>query len=321
VFDGIHLGHQKILRKVVERANALGAVPTVITHDPHPLSVVRPEMTPPLLQTLEQRLEGLKRLGIEQTIVIEFTPEYAKTTAEEFLREIVFGQLNAQEIYIGEGASFGQNRQGRIELVVEMGQALGRYAAQVDEVRYHGRRVRSTIIRQALKARRVNLVRKMLRQPYELVGTVMKGRGLGQELLFPTANLAIENDFILAQGVYITLAQVHEQWYPSATNIGIRPTFGGDAEVSVECHLLDFHQNLLGQRLRLRFLHRLRNEKRFSGIEALKQQIEHDLNRTRIYFNRAGVKAALESVLCEDTGNEISKKGAAVPELVGTIGS
>jgi riboflavin kinase/FMN adenylyltransferase len=289
IFDGVHCGHQKILQTVVERARALQVTPTVITHDPHPRAVFRPEVSLPLLQTFEQRMEGLRRLGIEQTIVIQFTREYAKTTAEQFLREIVFGQLDAREVYLGQGARFGHKQQGDIGLVMQMAQELGRIGAEVDEVRLHHRRIQSTTIRRLLSVGHLHVARKMLGQPHEMVGTVIKGRGRG--FLFPIANLQVENDLIPARGVYITLALIEGHWRPSTTHIGIGPTFGGDAEVSVACHILDSHQNVLGRRIRLRFLRRLRNEKQSSGIE---QQIDRDMQRTRLYFDRLRVKISLE---------------------------
>jgi len=293
VFDGLHIGHRRIIQTVVERARARSVTPTMLTFEPHPRAVLRPETAPPLLQTFDQRLEGLDRLGIEQTVVIPFTREFSLTTAEQFLRDLVFGRLDAQEVYVGEGVAFGHQRQGRFDLVQNIAQELGRVAVQVDEVKLCGHQVRSTVIRRLLKAGHINRPRKMLGRPYEIVGAVIKGRGVGGELLVSTANLHVENAIIPAQGVYITLTLVEGIWRPSATNIGTRPTFGGDPEVNVECHILDLQQDLLGQRLRLQFLHRLRDEKKFPDVAALKQQIAQDIRRTRRYFNAPPVKNAL----------------------------
>ncbi|MBI3952119.1 MAG: riboflavin biosynthesis protein RibF [Acidobacteria bacterium] len=293
VFDGLHIGHQEIIRTVVERGRALRITPMLITFEPHPRAVLRPETAPPFLQTFDQRREGLERLGIEQTIVIHFTLEFAATTAEQFLREIIFGRLDAREVYLGEGVAFGHNRQGRMDLVIRIAQELGRLAASVGEVKLRGHRVRSTTIRRLLKAGHINLPRRMLGRPYEIIGEVIKGRGIGGELLVSTANLLVENAVIPAQGVYVTLALVEGIWRPSVTNIGTRPTFGGDPEVSVECHILDIQRDLLGHRLRLQFLHRLRDEKRFPDVAALRQQIARDVQRTRRYFSSPLVKKAL----------------------------
>lgn len=286
VFDGLHIGHQQIIRTVVQRARLLSAAPTVVTFDPHPRAVLRPEHAPPLLQTFEQRLEGFEQLGIEQTVVIRFSLDFAATPAEQFLRDLIFGRLGAEEVYVGQGVAFGHNREGRFELVERISTELGRRAAIIPEVMYRGNRVRSTTIRRLLKSGFLNVPRRMLGRPYEVIGTVIRGRGIGGELLVSTANLQLENGIIPAQGVYVTWAYTGQQWRPSVTNIGTRPTFGGDPGISVECHILDIQQNLLGQRLRLRFLHRLRDEIRFPDVTALKQQIMKDIERTRRYFQR-----------------------------------
>lgn len=293
VYDGLHIGHQKIIQTVVDRARALGATPTMLTFDPHPRHVLRPETAPPLLQTFDQRMEGLAALGIEQTVVIHFTREFSLTPAEQFLRQIVFGRLDAREVYVGKGVAFGHRRQGRMELLIRVAQQLGRRAAEVPEVKLHGHAVRSTLIRRLLRAGRVNMARKMLGRPYEVVGTVMRGHGVGQELLFPTANLRVENDVIPAKGVYVTVTLVEGEKWPSATNIGVRPTFGGDLTIGVECHILDFQRDILGRTVRLQFLHRLRDEMRFPDVEALKHQIRRDLQRTRRYFHWPAAVRAL----------------------------
>jgi riboflavin kinase/FMN adenylyltransferase len=207
---------------------------------------------------------------------------------------VIFGQLGAEEVYVGEGVAFGHNRDGRFDLVARIADDLGRRAAIVDEVMHNGHRVRSTTIRRLLKAGYLNLPRRMLGRPYEVIGKVIRGRGVGGELLVSTANLELENGVIPAQGVYVSWAHVDDQWRPSVTNIGTRPTFGGDPEVSVECHILDIQQDLLGQRLRVRFLHRLRDEIRFPDVAALKQQIMKDIQRTRRYFQSPAIKRLSE---------------------------
>jgi len=290
VFDGLHIGHQKIIQTVVERARALSVTPTVVTFDPHPRVILHPEAAPPLLQTLERRLEGLEALGIEQVVVLNFTRELAATPAEEFLVEYVFGHLDALELYLGKGAAFGRGRVGRMNLAIEVACRLGRFAAEVPEVRFRRHRVSATLIRRLLRAGHVNLVRRMLGRPFEIEGQVVKGHGLGRELLFPTANLNSENEVTPAPGVYVTLARVSGVWLPSVTNIGYRPTFGGQTDLAIEAHLLDFHENIVGSRIRLQFLHRLRAERPFSTVEELRQQIFRDSERARRYFHHPTVR-------------------------------
>ncbi|MCA1555568.1 MAG: bifunctional riboflavin kinase/FAD synthetase, partial [Acidobacteria bacterium] len=170
VFDGLHLGHQLIMRTVVERARACGAVPTVITFDPHPRAVLHAESAPPLLQTFDQKIEALNVLGIEQAIVIRFTHEFADVRAGKFLREVAHERLHAREIYLGRGFAFGRNREGSIELLREMGESLGFVAGEVPEVRLRGRRISSSRIRELLATGKVNLARRMLGRPYGVEG-------------------------------------------------------------------------------------------------------------------------------------------------------
>lgn len=218
VFDGVHLGHQRIVSTVVARARALGVTPTVITFDPHPRQVLHPEMAPPLLQTLEQRLEAFAALGVEQVILMRFTRELAAVSAEEFLLSYVFGRLDARELYLGKGAAFGRDRHGRIELAVQIGARLGRCVGEIEEVTVRGHRVRATVIRRLLRAGRVNLARRFLGRPYEIRGRIVSGSGRGRELLVPTANLQSENPILPATGVYVTLMRLSDRWHIRRTS-------------------------------------------------------------------------------------------------------
>lgn len=294
VFDGLHLGHQKIIRTVVERAKRTDAVATAITFDPHPRAVLHPESAPPLLQTLDQRLSYLEFLGIEQAIVINFSREFAAQSAEEFIRDIVHDRLRAKEIYLGQGFAFGKGRGGNIELLRRMAQELGFHADEVGEVKLRGRRISSSQIREDLLAGRVNIARRMLGRPYGVEGVVVRGDRRGHTIGFPTANLQAHNRVIPKYGVYATAALIDGVWRRSVTNIGVRPTFGGENEPSVETFVLDFDGDLYGTALRVRFLHRLRDERKFNGIDELKAQIERDTKRAGNYFARPGVRSMLD---------------------------
>lgn len=296
VFDGLHLGHQAIVRQVVERALIINATPTLVTFDPHPRQALRPETAPPLLQTFHQKIEGLKLLGMQQVVVLNFTRELAAMTAEDFVRLYLHEALQAREVYLGKGFFFGRDRLGNIETLREISHRLGFFADEVGEVQVRGHRVSSTMIRRLLKAGRVNLARRMLGRPYGIEGQVIEGRRVGRQISFPTANLEIQNRVIPADGVYVTLALVGETWRRSVTNIGHRPTLVGDEESKVETHLIDFDQELYGQTIRVRMLHRLRGEKKFSGIDELRAQITHDRDRAVRYFNSGFVKRNLSFV-------------------------
>ncbi|MBV9959376.1 MAG: bifunctional riboflavin kinase/FAD synthetase, partial [Acidobacteria bacterium] len=293
VFDGLHLGHQLIMRTVVERARAVGAIPTVITFDPHPRAVLHPESAPPLLQTFDQKIEALGVLGIEQTIVIRFTERFAHLAAEEFLHDVVHERLQAREVYLGRGFAFGRGREGNIELLEKMSARLGFYAAEVPEVQLHGRRISSSRIRELLKEGCVNLARRMLGRPYGVEGRVVRGDERGRTLGFPTANLAPQNRVIPRRGVYITATLIEGAWRRSVTNVGTRPTFAERSEPSVETFVINWSGDLYGDVVRVRFLRRLRDERRFASVEELKEQIARDLRRAESYFERSGVRNTL----------------------------
>ena len=296
VFDGLHLGHQKIIQKVVSRAKAVGAVPTVITFDPHPRAVLYPENAPPLLQTLDQRLANFEVLGIEQAIVIRFNQEFASQDAEVFLRDIVHERLQAKEVFLGRGFAFGKNRGGNIELLKKISAELGFCADEVPEITVRGQRISSSKIRELLAVGKINFARRMLGRPYGVEGQIIHGDQRGRAIGFPTANLKPRNRVIPKYGVYATANLIDGKWRRSITNVGVRPTFDGDKEPSIESYIFDFDGDLYGNVLRVRFLHRIRDERKFSGIEELKNQIEKDTRRALNYFKRLGVTNSLNIV-------------------------
>jgi riboflavin kinase/FMN adenylyltransferase len=263
------------MRTVVERARAVGAIPTVITFDPHPRAVLHPETAPPLLQTFDQKMEALKVLGIEQTIVLRFTREFAAVRAEQFLSDVVTDRLHAREVYLGKGFAFGHKREGNIE------------------VKLRGRRVSSSKIRELLSCGKVNLARRMLGRPYGVEARVEHGAERGHKLGFPTANLHPHNRVIPRNGVYVTATLIDGHWRRSVTNVGLRPTFADATEPSVETFVMNWDGDLYGDVVRVRFLYRIRDERKFSSIDELKTQISNDVARAQSYFDRAGTKHVL----------------------------
>ncbi len=296
VFDGLHLGHQRIMETVVERAKIVQCVPTAITFDPHPRVVLHPENSPPLLQTLDQRLANFEVLGIKQAIVIRFTRDFANQDAEIFLREIIHERLQAKEVYLGHGFAFGKNRGGNIELLKKMSEELGFYADEVGEVRLRNKRISSSKIRQLLKDGKVNLARRMLGRPYGIEGAIIRGDQRGRTIGFPTANLKPKNRVIPKYGVYATAILIEGVWRKGITNVGVRPTFENESEPSIETYIFDFNGDLYGDVLRVRFLHRIRDERKFKGIDELKTQIQKDTETTLDYFSHKGVQNMLEIV-------------------------
>jgi riboflavin kinase/FMN adenylyltransferase len=295
VFDGLHLAHQRIVKRVIERARALSLPATVVTFDPHPRAVLHPQTAPPLLQTFEQKMEGIERLGIDQTVVLNFTHALSQMTAEDFLMRFIFGRLDAREVYLGQGFAFGHNREGRFELLSQIAARLGRVAEEVPEVLIRGHRISSTMIRRLLAAGRVNVARRMLGRPYGIESRVIEGRKVGKaQLKYATANLKPHNTVIPANGVYITLTLLEGSWRRSITNIGHRPTFGGEPELTVETHVMDFDRELYGEKIRVRFLHRLRGERKFESVDALRDQIDRDYDRALRYFAIAAVQHSID---------------------------
>jgi riboflavin kinase/FMN adenylyltransferase len=293
VFDGLHLGHQLIMRTVTERARAINAVPTAITFDPHPRAVLHAEDAPPLLQTFDQKIEAFAMLGLEQTIVIRFTRAFAQVKAEDFLRDILAERLQAREVYLGRGFAFGRNREGNIALLKRVSEELGFRAEEVPEVQLRGQRISSSQIRLLLAEGRVGLARRMLGRPYGVEGRVTRGQERGRLLGFPTANLHPQNRVIPRNGVYVTATLIEGAWRRSITNVGTRPTFERSAEPSVETYVMNWSGDLYGDVLRVRFLYRLRDEKKFASVEALKREIAHDVARATSYFERGGVRRSL----------------------------
>ncbi len=223
-------------------------------------------------------------MGIEQTIVVRFTEQFASIRANDFLREVVKERLQAREVYLGKGFAFGHNREGNIELLKRTGSELGFVAGEVPEVSLRGRRVSSSKIRELLARGQVNLARRMLGRPYGVEGRVERGAERGHQLGFPTANLHPQNRVIPKNGVYVTGTLIEDQWRRSVTNVGLRPTFGDLKEPSVETYVMNWDGDLYGDVIRVRFLYRLRDERKFGSIGELKTQIERDVCKSQQLF-------------------------------------
>lgn len=282
-YDGIHLGHQSILKTLVQDASALNAPSVAVTFDPIPKKVLYPDSSPPLLQTLEQRLESLELIGVDHALVIPFDHNFAKKMPDEFVRDDLVGTLRLKEFVVGENFSFGHQKKGNIELLRRMGESCDFSVKAVNDVRRNGVRVSSTAIRQMVREGHVDLAAELLGHPYALIGHIVEGERLGGRLGIPTANLRFENELLPASGVYVTSAIVQSRRIPSVTNVGVRPTVGGK-QLTVEAHLLDFDGDLYGQRMELEFLQKLRDEKRFAGIDELKAAIAADIASARKHF-------------------------------------
>jgi riboflavin kinase/FMN adenylyltransferase len=283
-FDGLHRGHVKIVERVIRQARERGAQAYVLTFDPHPPRIVRPDKAPPLLMTLEQRLEALARTGIDGVAIVTFTPELSRWTPEIFVERVLVNWLRVGEVWVGANFLFGHQRAGNFSLLRLLGEQHGFGVEKIDPVRYKEFVVSSTRIRRLLDEGRVDEAAALLGHHYAVDGEVVRGDGRGRTIGFPTANLCSPNELLPADGVYLTLLRYETAWLPSLTNIGVRPTIGEGLPRTLETHLLDGVHDLYGRHVRVCFVERLRGERAFDGLEALKAQIAADVAGARERF-------------------------------------
>lgn len=285
-FDGLHRGHIKILERVKRRAGERGATSVVMTFDPHPPRVVRPDKAPPLIMTIAQRLEAIEEAGLQGSAVVRFTPEMSQWDPETFVRTVLVEWLHVAEVWVGANFLFGRERAGTFTLLRSLGARYGFRAEKIDPVRYKEFVVSSTRIRRLVAEGRVDEAGALLGHAFEIDGVVVEGVRRGRTIGFPTANLRSDNELIPPLGVYATTARIDGIIHPSITNIGMRPTFGDVDAPVVETHVLGIDRDLYGQRVRLGFVQRLRDERPFDGVEALVAQIRADTERARALFDR-----------------------------------
>ncbi len=287
-FDGIHLGHRSILDTVVARARARAGTAAVVTFDPHPRKVLQPERSPRLLSTREQRLELVAAAGIDVTIVEPFTAEFARTPPERFVREYLHEGLRPEEVYVGYDFRFGRDREGSMRMLTELGPRLGFAVTIIPEVTIDGEDVNSTRIRELLAEGDVARAARLLGRPYALRGRVVRGEQRGRTLGFPTLNLEPENELLPEPGVYAGSVRFLDGGMPQrgalhhcVTNVGRRPTFDAGEAIVCESFVLDFDADAYGRRIDLAFHSRVRAERKFPGLDALRAQIAADVEETR----------------------------------------
>jgi len=287
-FDGIHLGHRAILEKVVDRARSFSGRAVVHTFEPHPRKVLQPGKAPRLLTTLDQKLELLEAAGADVVVVEPFTLEFAKTPADVFIRDVLHERIAPVEVYVGYDFHFGRDREGSMRMLTEMGPRLGFAVTIIPEVTVSAGDVNSTRIRELLGGAQVEKANEMLGRCYSVRGVVVVGEQRGRTLGFPTANLEAENEVLPAAGVYAGRACLVDPGDPEAgsswgavTNVGTRPTFEASGRMLAEAHLIDFEGDVYGRRIEVTFEHHLRAERRFDGVDALREQIRADVAEAR----------------------------------------
>ena len=277
-FDGVHLAHQEVVEHMAERAHAIGGQAVVVTFEPHPLRILRPDSAPILLTPLPIKLKLLEATKVDAVLVLPFTRDLSMMSAHDFARDILAGILHAREVHEGYNFHFGHKAQGNVNTLGALGQEL-RFGVKIyPEKLLHGHHVSSSQIRKLLAEGKVSKARKLLGRPFSIVSNPGRGRGYGSEYTVPTINLARYDELVPGNGVYITRIRINGDCFDAVTNVGVRPTFGPDS-FAIESHLLNFHPiELLAQtEVELFFLKRLRDEKKFESVEGLREQIGRDV--------------------------------------------
>ena len=284
-FDGLHLGHQRIIEKTKEQARRIGGEAVVLTFDPHPATVVAPERAPDLLMLPAERLRRFEECEIDAGVVLRFTKQIARLRPEEFVEQILVRKLNVRSVVVGEGFRFGCRQSGDAKTLIDIGSRYGFEVTTVQPVLVGGEPVSSTRVRTLVGQGSVRQARRMLARPFSLRGEIVSGHGIGSRQTVPTLNLSPETQLRPAQGVYVTLTcdlESGRRW-GSVTNVGSRPTFNG-TDQTVETYLLDELQGREPSRIELAFLRRLRDEQRFETPEKLRRQILKDVDQAKRYF-------------------------------------
>jgi riboflavin kinase/FMN adenylyltransferase len=288
-FDGVHRAHQHVIDEIVQRAKAENAQSVVVTFEPHPIRILRPDHNFKLLTPLPEKLCLLEATGVDVVLLLPFSRDLSLMTPHQFAHEILKKRLHALEIHEGYNFHFGHKAEGNIEVLRELGQEMGFAVHDYPEMRLRGEPVSSSHIRKLLSEGRVSRARHLLARPFSILSTPGRGRGYGSKYTVPTINLARYEELVPKDGVYITRTRVGDECFDSVTNVGNRPTFGSDS-FAIESHLLNFHPLELSPEteVELYFLDRLRDEIKFPSVEALKEQIGRDVGKAQKYLRRLG---------------------------------
>ena len=282
-FDGLHLGHRRILEDLIRTAIASGTASVVMTFSPHPLQILHPGKAPKLIVPTEDKLARIESLGVDYLVLVRFDEALSRMSGEGFIREILVGSLRVQHVFVGHNFVFGHKRSGNVALLETLGRECGYSVHVIPPVAVRGNRVSSTGIRELIRAGRISQANRLLGRHYSLQGRVISGAGLGRTLLFPTLNLEAQNEILPGNGVYATLACFSGESHEAVTNVGTRPTLSGTG-LSIETHLLQHTPEVPPSNLDLQFMHRLRDERKFPSVDELREQIGKDIQRAKRFF-------------------------------------
>ncbi|MSQ47125.1 MAG: bifunctional riboflavin kinase/FAD synthetase [Deltaproteobacteria bacterium] len=295
-FDGVHVGHQEILRRVVQDTQARQGTSLVFTFHPHPLTVLRPDRPLPLILSLREKLSACFATGVHGVIVQRFTKAFSLLTAETFVQRHLVEAIGVEKVIVGHNVSFGHNRTGRAETLLQFGARYGFAVEVVGPVMVNNQEVSSTAVRAALSTGDMQTATRLLGRPYAVSGRVEKGFQRGRTIGFPTANLRPRADLLLPNGVYAVRVEVGDTHVPGVANVGVTPTFGVNKR-TIEAHLFDFSADLYGQRVRVSFIEHLRGEQKFPSIQELVRQIHHDAQQARAILKHGESLSSSTSVI------------------------
>jgi riboflavin kinase / FMN adenylyltransferase len=287
-FDGIHLGHQTLVRNTVEESKRLGYPSTVLTFEPHPLKVLAPERAPSLILSYEDKMALLQSLGIDIVVAQRFDRQFASIAADEFVRRFLVERLKIKKLWVGRDLRFGQGRRGGTDDLLRLAADGGFEVGVLDPILLDGIRISSSRIRQLVEEGRVDEVRPMLGRYHFVSGRIVTGHRRGRELGFPTANIATQTEVLPLNGIYATLAQLKDKHLLSVSSVGINPTFG-DGPRTVESFILDFDGDIYGERIKLSFVKRIRDEKKFVMVQDLVAQMHEDVKGAKAVFKELGL--------------------------------
>lgn len=293
-FDGIHLGHQTLVRNTVEESQRLGYPSTVLTFEPHPLKVLAPERAPSLILSYEDKMALLQSLGVDIVVAQRFDLQFASIGADEFVCRFLVDRLKIKKLWVGRDLRFGQGRKGGTDNLLRLAPGAGFEVGVLDPILLDGIRISSSRIRQLVEEGRVDEVRPMLGRYHFVSGRIVRGHRRGQKLGFPTANIATETEVVPLNGIYATLIQVKNKQWLSVSSIGVNPTFG-DGPRTVESFILDFDGDIYGERVKLAFVQRIRDEKKFVLVKDLIGQMDEDVKRAKALFKELGLAAKEDS--------------------------
>lgn len=277
IFDGVHKGHQRILKKLAREAKKEKLKSVVITFNPHPQKVLNPKAKIPFLMSLEHRIKLIKEMGIDSCRVIKFTKSFSRIAPEDFIKNILIGKRHLKVLIVGENFLFGFKEKGDANLLKSMSKRYNFKLYTVAPLKMKGKIVSSTRIREAIENGNLRLAGLMLGRPVTILGTVIKGKGIGRKIGFPTANINPHHESIPPSAVYAVDVRINKKLHKGILNIGTRPTFTKDKDPAIEIHIFNFRENIYGKDLEIIFKRKLRNEKKFSSPEALKRQIKSDI--------------------------------------------